>query len=318
MLHHLQATRLAREAVELQHAVEATHHLVRLAPAAGAVGIPFVERTARGGVREEVGGEVAGTVPVRDDLPRVVEVELLARLAVEHHERLEDRAARHADHRGRAGVAQLHAHPAEQLDLLRHGAVGGGEDLAVACYLVNHQKPPHRVLAAPEVPAPVARPAHRLPRRLGVAGNHELGVHVGAEVAVGPLEAHEAVRLGAQEGTELRVVLILRHTCGRDHQLAPELALPHAHRRIEDVVVGMRERLARLAHHHVAGEVGETALVHEDVELRADRPLDARPPQLRRIKRVAHGVRWKRIHALNGTRGRHRNQKHLFHARSIT
>ena len=79
----------------------------------------------------------------------------------------------------------------------------------------------------------------------------------------------------------------------------------------------MRERLTRLAHHHVAGEVGETALVHEGVELRADRPLDARPPQLWGLKRVLHRIRRKSIRDLNGARGHRRKKNFLFHECSI-
>ena len=316
LLDHLKAARLAREAVVFKHAVEAAHHLVRLAPATKISVIPVCQRLAGRGVGEEVRLGVSGTVPIGDDLLRVVEEERIARLAVEHHERLENGAAGHARHRRGAGVAELDAKLAHHRDLLDHRLLGRTQDLAVARGLVDHQQSPHRVLAAPEVPAPVRGPAKHLLRELGIVRHNEGRVGVGAEIAIRLLVLHQTVRLLAEELRERRIIGVLGDAGRGDHQFAPELALPHAERRIIDIVVRIGEGLASLAHDNRAGEVRPAALIHEFFELCADFSLHARVLQRGGVENVFDGI-LRQSRGADRNRGHGKNRELKFHARIL-
>ena len=280
-LRRLEAARVARRAVVFDQAVHAAEELVRLRPVAG-IGIPLVERLARR-VPEEVGALAVGAVPVGQHLGGEVEVGAVARLLVEHHERLEDRHRGKAVHRERAGVVELQVAAVQHADQLLHLVLDRGEDILVARRLVRHQHAPHRVLAVPDVPDGI--PAVGLPRLLGVDDGDELLVLVAAEVAVGVLRGHQAMALLAHELRECRVGEVVGHARGGEHLLAPELTAPHAAVPLA-VVVAVNERAPRLGEHVQLREVARQALTEEVVHLHCGYALKAHVSQTRGL----HGV----------------------------
>ena len=68
-----------------------------------------------------------------------------------------------------------------------------------------------------------------------------------------------------QELLQVLVVHVFGGTGGRDHELAPEFALPHADAVVEDVVVRVGEGLARLLPDLRLREIGGDALREEPV-----------------------------------------------------
>ena len=159
------------------------------------------------------------------------------------------------------------------------------------------EKPPHRVLAAPEVPAPEAFHRRVAAYLLPVLRLDVLGIGIGAEIAVGVLKRNEAKGLLVKPLFERTVVLQRRRAARRDHQLAPELALPHAERPlpfrrvVERVVIRLLERGTRLREDDLFREIASDAMVEEAVELLAHRPGEARMPRRNGRQAVGAGGR---------------------------
>ena len=209
----------------LEEPVQAAHQLVALRPLPR-LRVPVGERLPVRGVAEEVRAGAVRAVPVRQHLRRVVEVFPVARLRIEHDERLQDRHRRQAVHAERARVVQPQPAPAQHADPLVHLADDRTEDRPVARRPVRRQHAPDRVLAVPQVPDGV--PAVELHRARRVGDRDELLVPVRAEVAVRVLERHQAAALLPHEREERGILQVVGDARGAQHELAPELAAPEA------------------------------------------------------------------------------------------
>ena len=170
-------------------------------------------------------------------------------------------------------------------------ADGRVEQGTVAEDAVGLQQPPQRVLAAPHIPVPVARPAHHSARRLQVGRReHPQRVAVGAQIAVRLLQRDEPQRLAAQTLLQRLVAAVLGVAAGADDQLAPELPLPEADHPARVVQLPLK-RLRRLTVHHVPRRLGLHPLIRKPSQRLTRQTQQTDVTQRRYVKAVldAHG-----------------------------
>ena len=220
--HGVEGAPVARGAVVFDEPFEAAQDFVGLGPE-GRERIPRVDRLRAEGVADQRrgrGGNVRGGVHRADDVAGERKVAVRPREAVQFQQRAQDAHGRNAV--PRAGLVERQAEAAELRDQMVGHPHGGGEAFAVAGRLVQLDQRPERVLAAPDVEAPV---------RAGVGilrvVPEEILARVGGEVAVGLLEfGDELVRPGEDPATQFGVARVGDGAGEAEHRLSPVFVLP--------------------------------------------------------------------------------------------
>ena len=160
------------------------------------------------------------------------------------------------------GFAQRQMQPVKLRKQMIRKPSAFGQNFLIFQQLAAFQQTPQRVLAAPDVPAPVARPADLPLRHLGIIGTHEILILVRTDIPVRPLTGQHAIRALPKRLLQLRVPVVPAHARRADRQLAPELAAPVADAR--RVVHRLEKRALRLGQHLPHGRVRQHALLKKN------------------------------------------------------